>query len=90
MKQIYAWYSNMYNWEKPKQKAKWKWSEKKKKYYAKMDNWENIFILFKTWYIIVFEREERKKWVIEWARNYYHVIRDWIAYEITPKFEMPF
>jgi hypothetical protein len=89
MKQLYAWMSNLYNWELPKQEAKWIWSEKKKKYYAKFDTWEHMLILFKTWYLLVFNKEKRK-WIIEPVRNYYHMIRDWVAYEVTPTFEIPF
>lgn len=72
---------------------KWKWSPRKNKYYYKegrtIDMVNYMFVLFKNDYVLVF-KWDNKKWIAESVRNYYHIIKDWIAYEITPKIEMPF
>jgi len=98
MKQIYAWNRFSYSWNLKLTKIdisniKWLWSNKKSKYYYKLEkeiNWlEYMFIWFKNDYILIYEKW-KAKWMIEWVRNYYHIIKDWIAYEIIPSFEMPF
>lgn len=67
----------------------WLYSKKKEKYYSKITTNDYMFIWFKTWYVIIFEKEWRE-WIMKPIRDYYHTIKDWIAYEITPKFAMPF
>ena len=69
--------------------SNWLYSKKIDKYYSKITTDDYMFIWFKNDYVIIFQKE-CKKWIIEPVRNYYHIIKDWIAYEITPKFEMPF
>lgn len=88
MKQIYAWYTNMYNWELPNRKLKWEWSKKKKKYFAKIDTWENIFVFFKTWYLVVLERWNKKD--IDCVKNFYHKIENWKVIKVENDWSIPF
>lgn len=89
MKQIYNWYKYNNDLTKDLVFNNWFYSKKKKKHYTKIVTKDYMFIWFKNDYVIIFEKDN-KKWIIEPLRNYYHIIKDWVAYKITPKFEMPF
>lgn len=74
-------------------KIKWLWSKKKNKYYYKLDvticGTKYMFIIFKNWYILIFDMWKPKTayWKI---RDYYHRIVNWQVEQVDPKIEMPF
>ena len=89
MEQIYKWNIQNYNWHYiDKGSVKWLWSEKKQKYYAKIEWQQYMTILFKNDYILVFEKWKSRDIVP--VRNYYYVMRDGVAYEVTPPKWIPF
>lgn len=89
MKQIYNWIKSNNELSKNLVFDNWFYSKKKQKYYTKIVTKDYMFIWFKNDYVIIFEKDT-KKWVIESVRDYYHITKEWIAYEITPKFIIPF
>ena len=89
MQQLYNWHKSNNNLSKDLLFTNWLYSKKKDKYYSKIETKEYMFIWFKNDYVLIYEKGT-EKWIIEPLRNYYHIIKDWIAYEVTPKFGMPF
>lgn len=89
MKQVFSGMKDKNKLSKDLVFSNWVYSKKKEKYYSKITTDDYMFIWFKTWYVLIFEKE-CKKWFIEPVRDYYHIIKEWIAYEIIPKCEMPF
>jgi len=94
----YKWNQFSYSWKlrlssSDINKIKWIWSEKKNKYYFKFNkiiDWiKYIFIWFKNWYIMIYEDWDINKKVTP-VRNYYYIIREWVAYEVTPPIWIPF
>lgn len=88
MELIYKWQVTNYKWIIETNNIKWLWSNKKNKYYSKLEDDRFLKILFKDNYVIVFDKWEPRE--VEPMRNYYYVMKEWLSYEITPKIEMPF
>ena len=90
MKQIYSWKKSDNQITKDIQLWNWQWSERKNKYYCKFETEKHMIIWFKNNFVIIFEMGKGRGKPIEPLRNYYHIFKDWLAYEIIPKFNMPF
>ena len=88
MKQVYSWNKDNNSITKDITFDNWLWSKKKNKYYTKIEDSRYMIIWFKNSYCMVFDKWEQKD--SEPLRNYYHIFKDWLAYEIIPKFVMPF
>jgi hypothetical protein len=88
MKQIFLWNKKDNIITKDLEFSNWQFSEKKNKYYCVIELKQYLVIWFKNWYCIINERPIKQK--VDSIRNYYHVIKNWITYKITPHFEMPF
>jgi len=88
MRQIFLWNKKDNIITKDLEFNNWQFSKKKNKYYCMIELKQYLVIWFKSWYCIINERPKKHK--IEPMRNYYHVIKNQIAYRIIPDFEIPF